>query len=92
MHPHQLLLELLAETGLIGLLWWFAGAVLASRAYRRAGVAARDAAFAPGLALVAMTFPLNSHFAFYSSFWALLFWWLVALGIAALAQDTEARA
>jgi O-antigen ligase len=85
-HPHQLLLEVLAETGGIGLLAWLAGAWLAFRAYLRAAAPVRARAFAPGLALGAMTFPLNSHFAFYSSFWALLFWWLIALYLAALAQ------
>jgi len=85
-HPHQLLLEVLAETGVIGLMAWLAGAWLAWRAYFRAAAPVRAHAFAPGLALAAMTFPLNSHFAFYSSFWALLFWWLIALYLAALAQ------
>jgi O-antigen ligase len=86
LHPHQLLLELLAEAGILGLLAWCAGAGLAIRAYVRAQGAARAAALAPGLALAAMTFPLNSHYAFYSSFWALLLWWLLALYLAALAR------
>ena len=44
----------------------------------------RDRAFAPALALVAMCFPLNTHLAFYSAWWGLLFWWLLALYCAAL--------
>ena len=48
------------------------------------------AAFAPGLALVAMAFPLNTHLAFYSAWWGLLFWWLIALYCAALdGEGTE---
>jgi hypothetical protein len=31
-----------------------------------------------------MCFPLNTHFAFYSAWWGLLFWWLLALYCAAL--------
>jgi O-antigen ligase len=89
LHPHQLLLELAAETGLPGLLSWLAGAWWACRAWRRAGPAARERALAPGLALLAMTFPLNTHFAFYSSFWGLLFWWLLALYAAALADEAR---
>jgi O-antigen ligase len=86
LHPHQVLLELWAETGALGLLAWLAGAALAIRAWRRAGPAAREAALAPGLALAVMVFPLNTHFAFYSSFWGLLFGWLLALYAAALAR------
>jgi hypothetical protein len=39
---------------------------------------------APALALIAMCFPLNTHLAFYSAWWGLLFWWLLALYCAAL--------
>lgn len=83
-HAHQIVLEVLSETGLVGLLFWLVGAMLALRAWRRADAAARDRAIAPGLALVAMCFPLNTHLAFYSAWWGLLFWWLLALYVAAL--------
>ncbi|MFN7550292.1 MAG: O-antigen ligase family protein [Pseudomonadota bacterium] len=89
LHPHQVLLELWAETGALGVLAWLAGAALAIRAWRRADVAAREAALAPGLALAVMVFPLNTHFAFYSSFWGLLFGWLLALYAAALARPSR---
>lgn len=90
-HAHQIVLEVLSETGLVGVLAWLLGAWLAWRAWRRADAAARERAFAPALALVAMTFPLNTHLAFYSAWWGLLFWWLLALYCAALgarASDT----
>jgi hypothetical protein len=32
-------------------------------------------------------FPLNTHLAFYSAWWGLLFWWLLALWCAALYAD-----
>ncbi|HEY6895420.1 MAG TPA: O-antigen ligase family protein, partial [Rhodanobacteraceae bacterium] len=86
-HAHQIVLEVLSETGVIGLLFWLAGAYIAVRAWVRADAAARTRAFAPGLALVAMCFPLNTHLAFYSAWWGLLFWWLIALYCAALAAD-----
>jgi O-antigen ligase len=86
-HAHQLVLEVLSETGIVGLLLWIAGAVAAIRVWRRADIEARERAFAPGLALAVMCFPLNTHFAFYSSWWGLLFWWLLALYIAALMAD-----
>ncbi|GAA0718952.1 O-antigen ligase family protein [Dokdonella soli] len=88
-HAHQIVLEVLSETGVLGLAFWIAGAWLALRAWWRADAAARARAFAPGLALVAMCFPLNTHLAFYSAWWGLLFWWLLALYCAALAARGE---
>jgi len=86
-HAHQIVLEVLSETGVIGLLFWIAGAVFAVRAWLRADARTRDRAFAPALALVAMCFPINTHLAFYSAWWGLLFWWLLALYCAALAAE-----
>ena len=84
MHAHQLALEVLSETGFIGLLLWIIGAFAAIRAWRRADAGARRRAFAPGLALAVMCFPLNTHLAFYSAWWGSLFWWLLALYAAAV--------
>lgn len=84
-HAHQIVLEVATETGGIGLMFWIAGAFIAIRAWRRADAAARSRALAPALALGAMTFPSNTHLAFYSAWWGLLFWWLLALYCAALA-------
>lgn len=86
-HPHQLLLEVLSDTGSIGLALWLAAAALALRAWWRADAAARTRAFPAGLALAVTVFPLNTHFAFYSAWWGLFFWWLLALWCAALYAD-----
>jgi hypothetical protein len=48
------------------------------------GAAARARAFPASLALGVMLFPLNSHLAFYSAWWGLLFAWLLGLWCAAL--------
>lgn len=89
-HAHQIVLEVLSETGGIGLLLWLAGAIFAIRAWLCADARARERALAPALALAAMTFPLNTHLAFYSAWWGLLFWWLLALYGAALgARDDD---
>ena len=69
LHAHQLVLEILSETGGIGLLLWLAGAALAWRAWRYAGVVARDRARPAMLALAVTVFPLNTHLASYSTFW-----------------------
>ena len=83
-HPHQLVLEILTETGTIGMLLWLAAAAMALRAWRRVGAAARERAFPVTLALGVMLFPLNTHLAFYSAWWGLLFGWLLGLWCAAL--------
>ena len=91
-HAHQIVLEVLSETGVIGLLLWIAGAFVAIRAWFRAQPGQRERARAPALALVAMCFPLNTHFAFYSAWWGLLFWWLIAIYAAALGSRENADA
>jgi len=83
-HAHQIILEVLSETGAVGLLFWVAGVAFAIRAWRRADALARERALAPAIALVAMCFPINTHLAFYSAWWGLLFWWLLSLYVAAL--------
>ena len=79
LHAHQIVLEVLSETGVFGLLCWLAGVALALRAWRYAGAIARERARPAMLALLATVFPLNTHLAFYSTFWG-----GVALMLAAL--------
>lgn len=83
-HAHQIVLEVLAETGAIGLLLWLAAAALALRAWRFADAAARRRAAAPALALAVTVFPLNTHLAFYSTFWGGVTLLLAALYAGAL--------
>ncbi|MEW9625543.1 O-antigen ligase family protein [Rhodanobacter geophilus] len=83
-HAHQVVLEILTETGGIGLALWLAAVVLARRAWRCAGAAARERAFPVTLALGVMLFPLNTHLAFYSAWWGLLFAWLLGLWCSSL--------
>ncbi|MGH8164702.1 MAG: O-antigen ligase family protein, partial [Rhodanobacteraceae bacterium] len=73
-HPHQIVLEVLSNTGAIGLALWLAALVLAVRAWRSVGAEARRRAFPVTVALAATVFPLNTHLAFYSAWWGLLFW------------------
>jgi O-antigen ligase len=83
-HPHQLVLEILTNTGTIGFALWVAGAYLAWRRWRAVGRAARQVAFPVTIALAVTLFPINTHLAFYSAWWGLLFWWLLALWCASL--------
>jgi O-antigen ligase len=91
-HAHQLVLEVLTETGGCGLLLWLGGTALALRFWWRRGAAARRRAFPATLALGVMLFPLNTHLAFYSAWWGLLFAWLLGLWCAALMVVPEERA
>jgi len=84
LYAYQMVLEVLSETGAIGLLLWLMGAALALRGWRWASAAARERAAVPGLALLAMVFPLNTHLAFYSTFWGGMFLLVMALFAGAL--------
>lgn len=69
LHAHQLILEILSETGIVGLLLWLAGAALAWRAWRFASADDRARARPAMLALGVTLFPFNTHLAVYSAFW-----------------------
>ena len=75
-HPHQLVLEVAAETGLIGLcglfgFWW----LLFTSGWRRLR---QLPGVGPWLVcgLVAWL-PLNAHLAFYGSYWSSVSWWVL---------------
>jgi O-antigen ligase len=87
-HAHQIVLEIASETGVVGILLWLIGAAVAMRAWFRASGAARERALAPALSLVVMCFPFDTHLAFYSAWWGLLFWWLLSLYCAALNAES----
>ena len=78
-HAHQIVLEVLSETGSIGLLLWLAGAALAWRAWRYAEEEDRERARPAMLALAVSVFPLNTHLAAYSTFWGSVLLMLAAL-------------
>lgn len=90
-HAHQWVLEVLAETGVLGLACWLTGLGLLYRRWRRASMASRERAQAPALALLAALFPLNTHLALYSTFWSGVVLLLLGLFAGALAAD-EAQA
>jgi len=88
-HAHQIVLEILSETGVLGLLLWLAGAALAWRAWRYADEGARERARPAMLALAVTVFPFNTHLAFYSTFWGGLTLLLVALFAGSLLARRE---
>ncbi|MCF7750336.1 O-antigen ligase family protein [Bacillus subtilis subsp. subtilis] len=89
LHAHQIVLEILAETGVLGLLLWLAAAAQAWRAWRFAPLPARERARPAMLALAVTVFPLNTHLAFYSTFWGGLTLLLAALYAGSLLAKDE---
>jgi O-antigen ligase len=79
-HAHQIFLELLTETGVIGLSLWFIAAATLWALARRSG--RNRYTRAPWVALMVMMFPINTHLAFYSSFMGVVIAWLIALACA----------
>ncbi len=84
-HPHQLVLEVMVETGVIGLAGLVLFCVIAHRHLRRDPNLSM--AWPGVLAVIVAAFPLNTHMAFYGSYWAGMFWWLVASALAHLASE-----
>ncbi|GAB3753272.1 O-antigen ligase [Lysobacter olei] len=89
-HAHQIVLEILSETGGFGLLMWLAGAAMAWRAWRFSAPAARERARPAMLALGVTVFPLNTHLAFYSTFWGGFTLLLAALYAGSLLSGSDA--
>ncbi len=82
-HAHNIVLEVMADTGGIGLAGLIIGFVLAWRAWRGMLPANQQEAFPYVLALVLILFPLNSHFAIYGTYTSSLIWVLMGLAAAA---------
>lgn len=88
-HAHQIVLEILSETGGFGLLCWLLGLGFALQYARRQSKPARHAAWPAALVLIALLFPLNTHYAVYSSFQSLLLFAALALWLGALSTQQQ---
>lgn len=86
-HAHNVVLELMADMGTIGVLAFVAGLWFALRIWRRMTPDQRQEAFPYVLALVLVLFPVNTHFAIYGKFISSLIW--VLIGLWASATDPE---
>ncbi len=76
-HPHQLMLEVLAETGTIGAVGVLIFTLFLPFYFWRQGLLMH---VAPNMiAILAAVFPINTHMAFYGSYWSSVFWWLMIL-------------
>lgn len=80
-HPHQFVLEVGAETGVIGLVGFALFWVVLIRFGRRVMQERPEAV--PWLLCVAVAwFPLNAHMALYASYWSSVAWWLLGIAVA----------
>lgn len=83
-HAHQIALELFSETGIIGVIAWSLAAAFLIRLYRRQPPDRRTESRPHAYMLVSMLFPLNTHYAVYSSFWGTMVVLAVAFLLATL--------
>ena len=92
MHSHQLLVEITAETGLIGLAGLLLALGILLRAARQSSPQVRTQIAPYGIALCAAFFPLNTHLAIYSAHWSQIVWWLIGVYCACLcATDIDGQ-
>ncbi|MBT7950388.1 MAG: O-antigen ligase family protein [Gammaproteobacteria bacterium] len=76
-HPHQIILEILTESGIIGLLGLF---IFLFLFYRFVAASDTDPPLFPwAWAVFVVIFPINTHMAFYGSYWSSFFWLLLVL-------------
>ena len=78
-HPHLMSLEILVETGIIGLLMYLFALLLILRISITS--TSRESAEFWLIAAFLAWLPFNTHLAFYGSYWASLAWMFLALGL-----------
>ena len=78
-HPHLMVLEVLIETGIIGLIAYALLLIILVRTMWRRRLEDPASAVFLMVAVVAW-FPLNAHLAFYGSYWSNIAWIAIALG------------
>lgn len=88
-HPHLLLIEVAAETGVIGLLGYVLCYALIWRVLMQPTVGRTVPVWMLAAALA--WFPINAHLAFYGSYWSTLAWLLLAIGLAAWRPSAAER-
>ena len=88
-HPHQLVLEVLAETGIIGFVGILCFVFLLYRLFKN--LSAFGFVFPCALAIFVVLFPVNTSMAFYGSYWSTVIWWLVILSYLAVDDAHEQK-
>ena len=81
-HPHQFMLEIATETGVIGLLGYLIALGYWIRLMLQAAKEKNNQVLPWMMAVLIAIMPLNAHMAFYASFWSCITWWLVMICLA----------
>ncbi len=85
LHAHHWVLELMAETGLLGMLLF---SVLAYNLIHMVVLQRNDALlWAPVVALLAAFLPVVSLYSIFSSFWSLCLWWVLMMLFVVVRDD-----
>jgi O-antigen ligase len=91
-HPHEIFLEVLVETGIIGVIAYFIFLGLITKLTWQA-IRQHNYHAAPfGIAVLAATMPINAGIAFYASILSAMTWWMLAIFFATLHQSTSEKA
>ena len=83
-HAHNVILEVMSDTGTVGLAGLVCAIGFLLMHYRRITPVERREAFPYALSVLLILFPLNSHFAVYGTYTSSLVWFLVGLWGASL--------
>ena len=86
-HAHNVVLEIMADTGSIGLAGLILALAFLVRFQSRTTPSERWDAFPYALSVLLILFPLNSHFAIYGTYTSSLLWFLLGLWAASLRKD-----
>ena len=82
--PHLVVLEIAAETGMVGLLGYLVALAVLVRMLLDMNRTQLALGFPYWLAIVVALFPLATHKAFYAHFMGALIWWTIAISFAGL--------
>jgi O-antigen ligase len=88
-HPHQIFLEILVETGIIGVIGYFLFLGLLMRLIWQAIRTHNHYAAPVGIAAFAAIMPINAGIAFYASVLSAMTWWMLAIFFATLNQPPQ---
>ena len=84
-HPHWHLLEVMVETGIIGLAGYIGFFLMLLQIHRRS--ANRPFSDAWRVAALAAVLPINAHLAFFGSYWATVIWLMLSIAVAISVND-----
>ncbi len=87
-HSHQMELEVLSETGAIGGVLFLSAMVVLICYWRSRSAFQKSNTLPYALGIAAIFFPLNTHYALYSSAWAQVIYWFIPLYFAAGAIES----